>query len=270
MKDQLLLDLISSTFSSTLQYPLLPEHLQSLKKHLYHRSFADAFPTSNTTKDEQDAAEDQNTLLEAYVVRWVPTRALCYSRIIQQVAKYLSNSELRVVCIGAGCGSETLALQSALTYERMRSWICSEIVNIDVVDSCPGWEPILSRITESANKTSITSATVNFHHGDIVTEYSNFKELFAIANLVTLMFTLNELITAQGKVPATKFLVELLKALPKGSLILVLTALDDADVDRWFSHIFCRWSCREALPGIVLSRPTSWPGEGMGSGKWMV
>src|SRR5271170_4338864 len=105
MKDQLLLDLISSTFSSTLQSPRLSEHLQSLKTHLYNRSFADAFPTSSTPKD---GAEDQNALLEAYVLRWVPTRALCYSRIIEQVAKYLQKSDLRVLCTGAGCGSETL------------------------------------------------------------------------------------------------------------------------------------------------------------------
>jgi|SRR5271170_198673 len=120
MKDQLLLDLISSTFSSTLQSPLLSEYLQSLKRHLYNRSFADAFPTSSAPK-EKDAAEDQNALLEAYVVRWVPGRALCYSRIIAQIAKYLQKSDLRVVCIGAGCGSETLALQSSLSCERMIS-----------------------------------------------------------------------------------------------------------------------------------------------------
>ena len=95
------------------------------------------------------------------------------------------------------------------------------IVNIDVIDSCPGWEPILSKITESANMGALTSAVVDFHHGDIVTEYSKFKDLFTCANLVTLMFTLNELMTAQGKVPATKFLLDLIKALPPESLILV-------------------------------------------------
>jgi len=110
------------------------------------------------------------------------------------------------------------------------------IVNVDVVDSCPGWEPILSRITESANKVSLTSAKVNFHHGDIVLEYSSFMDLFASANLVTLMFTLNELITSQGKVPATNFLIELIKALPKGSLILVF---DETKVDCGFSYVLC-------------------------------
>jgi 25S rRNA (uracil2843-N3)-methyltransferase len=115
MKEQTSLDLLSSTFSSALQSPLLSGSLRSLKRHLYNRSFADAFPTSSGPRD---GAEDQNALmLEAYVVRWVPTRALCYSRIIGQVAKYLQKSDLRVVCIGAGCGSETLALQSSLSCE---------------------------------------------------------------------------------------------------------------------------------------------------------
>src|SRR5271170_5447622 len=117
MKDQICLDLISSTFYSTLQSPLLSESLQSLKKHLYNRSFADAFPTSIVPKDEQDAAQDQNILLEAYVIRWVPTRALCYSGIIEKISTYLPKSGLRVVCVGGGCGSETLALQSSLTCE---------------------------------------------------------------------------------------------------------------------------------------------------------
>jgi hypothetical protein len=126
-------------------------------------------------------------------------------------------------------------------------------VNVDVVDSCPGWEPILSRITESANKASLTTAAVNFHHGDIVTEYSKSKELFTCADLVTLMFTLNELITSQGKIVVTKFFLELIKALPQGSLILVHSPVCDANLDCGFSNVLCCGSCGEALPSVVLS-----------------
>jgi hypothetical protein len=95
------------------------------------------------------------------------------------------------------------------------------IVRVDVVDSCPGWGPILSRITDYANDALTTSLTVNFHPGDIVTEYPRFKEFLANTDLVTLMFTLNELITAQGKVPATKFLIDMIRDIPSESLILV-------------------------------------------------
>jgi hypothetical protein len=112
MKDQKLLNLISSTFSNTLFSPLLTEHLQSLKRHLFNRSFADAFPTSTSGEDE-----DQQTMLETYVVRWVPTRVLCYTGIFQKIEKFLPSADLRVMCIGAGCGSETLALQALLSSE---------------------------------------------------------------------------------------------------------------------------------------------------------
>jgi hypothetical protein len=97
----------------------------------------------------------------------------------------------------------------------------ANLVIIDVADSCPGWKPALEKLTDAANQ-SLAKATVTFHHADIVTEYSKFNDLFSSVGLVTLMFTLNELITAQGKVGATKFLIEMIKHLPSGALILVL------------------------------------------------
>ena len=220
MKDQQLLDLISSTFSSTLNSPHLPENLQSLKKHLYNRSFAEAFPTSSASI-EDTAPNDQTLLLEAYVVRWVPTRVLCYSRLFERITKFLPESEVRVICIGAGCGSESLALQATSTRQcRFQLRFKLIVVNLDVLDSCPGWEPLLSKVTEAANS-SLTPATVTFHHADAVTEYLKFKELFSTTNLVTLMFILNELITSQGKIATMKFLIDLIKTLPSGCLILV-------------------------------------------------
>ena len=106
----------------------------------------------------------------------------------------------------------------------MYSSLCDKLTEayLDVLDSCPGWESILERITEAAN-ISLNRATVTFHHADVVSEYSKFKELFSTTNLVTLMFTLNELVTSQGKVAATKFLIEIVKMIPAGSLILVRT-----------------------------------------------
>jgi Putative SAM-dependent methyltransferase len=117
MKDQTVVNIISSTFSTTLSSPLLHDHLQSLKTHLYNRSFAEAFPTSTPTPEDEISADDQQTMLEAYVVRWVPTRVLCYARIFERIASYLPKSEMRVVCVGAGCGSETLALQASLSHQ---------------------------------------------------------------------------------------------------------------------------------------------------------
>jgi Putative SAM-dependent methyltransferase len=96
-------------------------------------------------------------------------------------------------------------------------------MDVDVIDSCPGWEPILSKLTVAANE-SLNTVAVTFHHADIVMDHEALSELLSTANFVTMMFTLNELITTHGKVAATKFLVTLIKRIPSGSLILVLTA----------------------------------------------
>jgi 25S rRNA (uracil2843-N3)-methyltransferase len=117
MHDQDLLDLIATTFSSTLSSPSLPTDLQALKKHLFNPSFDEAFPTTLNTsqpEEEEKGCERSESNLEAYIVRWVPTRALCYSRIFKTIAGFLPDEKLHAVCIGAGCGSESLAFQTTV------------------------------------------------------------------------------------------------------------------------------------------------------------
>ena|SRR5271156_2328305 len=116
MREQAVLDLISSSFSSTLSSPRFGENLQTVKTHLYNRSFSEAFPTS---KPEDDAVDNEaQVLLETYVLRWVPTRVLCYARIFERIASFLPE-ELQALCIGGGCGSESLAFQVALNRPRI-------------------------------------------------------------------------------------------------------------------------------------------------------
>jgi len=91
---------------------------------------------------------------------------------------------------------------------------------LDVIDSCPEWEGLLSKITEAANS-SLTKANVTFYFADVVKQFGKYADVLKTTNLVTLMFTLNELVTAQGKVSVTKFLIDLVKTIPRGSLILV-------------------------------------------------
>ena len=124
------------------------------------------------------------------------------------------------------------------------------VVDIDVVDSCPGWEIMLSKLTETGNK-SLKPAKVTFHHADIVTEYSKLTELLSTKNLVTLMFTLNELITVHGKVAATKMLLEIIKQIPSKSFILVLTALRVADIDCRLADVFGGGGCWEEVSRLI-------------------
>lgn len=101
---------------------------------------------------------------------------------------------------------------------------------MDVVDSCPGWEPILLMLTKEANA-SLSPASVFFHSSNAVAEYAQFKELYQNANLITLMFTLNELVSIEGKVSTTKFLLDLTRSIPKECLILVLPLKGPSNID---------------------------------------
>ena len=60
------------------------------------------------------------------------------------------------------------------------------------------------------------------------------------ANLITLMFTLNEMVSAQGKVPTTKFLIELISSMKEGALILVShVAPNVSNLDCGLANLFC-------------------------------
>lgn len=64
---QLVLNVFSNTFSTMFNSDL-PSLIQQMKKHLYNRDF--------------DSAFRQQRFLEAYTVRWSPSRALAYSQIL--------------------------------------------------------------------------------------------------------------------------------------------------------------------------------------------
>lgn len=95
----------SHAFTST-----LPQTLREVKGHLYNRDFIKAFGSEE--------------YLQAYVVRWSPSRALAYKRIlldtceavrsIFDVGKRDPNKTTEVVCIGGGAGAEVVAIAAAV------------------------------------------------------------------------------------------------------------------------------------------------------------
>ena len=110
---QLLLDVFKNAFPIRLgdDLPELRETLQQVKGYLFKRDFKQAFGNEK--------------FLEAYAVRWSPSRALGYADIFNDVLeKYVtldtdengtnSQSNLQVTCIGGGGGAEIVALAGAL------------------------------------------------------------------------------------------------------------------------------------------------------------
>lgn len=111
---QLLLNIYRDSFPEVLASEALQALLQEVKKALYERDFAQAFG-----KEE---------FLEAYSIRWSPSRTLCYQFVLVDVLKHLTKvilpckitqsesdieqaasdkSTLRIACFGGGAAEVT-------------------------------------------------------------------------------------------------------------------------------------------------------------------
>lgn len=118
---QLLLDIFRNSFAPRFDSGFSAV-VQQIKQHLFNRDFKIAF--------------GQEPFLEAYAMRWSPSRALAYTHIFWEIlskfhleagsleqgseglplaaARGLSASTKQVVCIGGGAGAELVALGAYL------------------------------------------------------------------------------------------------------------------------------------------------------------
>lgn len=222
----------------TLAFPFadatdLKDVVQVVKGHLYNRNFADAFG-----KPEH---------LEAYAVRWSASRALGYADLLVTLdlpATQLvfdspepnreESKPVNVICIGGGAGAEVAALTAVI---GRRSRIPIEITAVDVAD----WSHVLSKLetalttapplsayaseaAKAANKAFVERETLQlkFMQRDILADWdATLRETVHSTELVTVMFTLNELFSAS--IPrTTKMLLELTENMRIGSHLLVV------------------------------------------------
>lgn len=129
---QLLLNIFRDAFPETISSNSLKDTLQEVKSALFDRDFTRAFGTEK--------------YLEAYSIRWSPSRALCYASILVQLRQYFESlfrdddgqecathptssatnvlspaesrqSTLKIVCIGGGA-AETVACGGLLRSSR--------------------------------------------------------------------------------------------------------------------------------------------------------
>lgn len=224
--DQRILDLFASAFQTTLsQGNELDKQIQQVKASLFDRDYQNAFGSV------------QN--LQAYVVRWSPSRALSYSSLFQSlepIVKLLrSGKQTRVMCIGGGAGAEIVALASiALLLETP---VHIQVLAVDLAD----WSSVVDQISTRVNETwyfnhyaeSLEDAlrdlslhdhtfSVKFINHDILRLPESETDLQNI-QLITSMFTTNELF-AKSKVETVKFLHSLSRCRPETLLLLVESA----------------------------------------------
>ena len=163
---QLILNVFSDNFSSRFDENV-QSLLQEVKKCLYNRDFANAFG-----KEEY---------LEAYAMRWSPSRALAYLDVLcglddlwirlaerpresredekpPDPALTLVQGTARILCLGGGAGAEVAALAGYLDYlnsqqsgrgrsppVKGKASICFKITAVDIAD----WSSIMRKLYSS-------------------------------------------------------------------------------------------------------------------------
>jgi 25S rRNA (uracil2843-N3)-methyltransferase len=233
---QLLLNIFKNSFSERLESDVHPL-LQEIKGHLYNRDFLTAFG-----KEEY---------LEAYAARWSPSRALGYEHVFASLVEELQpfsgeqeafgKPQWKVACLGGGAGAEIVALGGFLKrLENSAEEKLDRDISVAVIDIA-AWEnvleklrwhlvskPPLSKYASTAAQAANTALldpnwlNVSFHQIDVLNApFPTMASLLQDVNLVTLMFTLNELYTTS--LPLTQqFLRNLTSTLQPGSFLLVV------------------------------------------------
>ncbi|CZT16653.1 uncharacterized protein RCC_02488 [Ramularia collo-cygni] len=215
------------------------EALQEVKTHLFNRDFAQAF--------------GKESYLRAYAGRWSPSRALAYHQVLVDVQDEVlstfgqtqtdGESVFRVVSIGGGAGAELVSLATWLRMESqgaIKPCRIMEKLHTTLLDIA-AWDPVVAELQQAittppqlsayasaaareANEAMLAKEayTVTFNQLDALgmTE-SQCKEFIGGADLVTMMFTLNELYST-SVAKTQKMLARITEASRPGSHLLVV------------------------------------------------
>ncbi|KAJ4320724.1 hypothetical protein N0V94_003254 [Neodidymelliopsis sp. IMI 364377] len=242
---QLLLNIFRNSFRERLESDIQPL-LQEVKGHLFDRNFAAAF--------------GQDDYLEAYAARWSPSRALGYLGVLWRMRETLiltgdgdgedagvegrAEKSWKVVCLGGGAGAEIVTLgglhrlladaQKENGDARPRKM---EVVAVDSADWSKVVEQLSQHITTPPPLSKYASAAVKaanvplvdasafkttFHQQDVLKMGTEIMStMLDGADLVTLMFTLNELYSASISL-TQQFLLEMTSTLQPGAMLLVV------------------------------------------------
>ncbi|EME50200.1 hypothetical protein DOTSEDRAFT_77267 [Dothistroma septosporum NZE10] len=210
--------------------------LQEVKGHLYNRDFAAAF--------------GQEDFLRVYASRWSPSRALGYVQTLTDIQDELfdlSNSvdneaaglALNVVCIGGGAGAEVVALAGWI---GVNTTGFGRLMKIDAtLLDIAAWESVSNDLHRAIDTPAELSKYASAAAREANTAWlqseiykSSFRQLdaldlseeqtrgiFAAADLVTLMFTLNELYSS-SMAKTQQLLSKLTFVLRPGAHLLVV------------------------------------------------
>lgn len=327
---QLTLNVFKDTFPDILSSDILQALLQEIKSALFERDFERAF--------------GRKDYLEAYSVRWSPSRALCYQSILVNLQQHLtqlfplarpvqpitaddiaSRSTLRVVSFGGGA-AEVVAFGGFLRYLHNISPQQTvldgdlEIESLSITDNDPEkntishksitrkepeinlllidsaeWQDVSSKLgnglttlptlskyanasTRNTNSSLVPAgsfSSTSIVENALAMDQSRITDLMGeIPNLITLLFTLNELYTASIS-KTTTFLLNLTAAARSGTLLLVVDSpgsYSETQVGTEAKKYPMQWLLDHTLLETEISRgqvtPASWEKIVSEDSKW--
>lgn len=164
--------------------------------------------------------------LRAYCARWVPGRALAYRNLLwdcEPLVELFQRSarqshSLRTICIGGGAGSEVLAFTSFAREAGMKD------LRIEAVDIAE-WKPILDDMAglfSSRWDIPPNEIQLGFTQANILEDFSVCD--FASANVITSLFTTNELLAASRPKTLSLF-SHMSEVCQSGTLFLVVESV---------------------------------------------
>jgi 25S rRNA (uracil2843-N3)-methyltransferase len=240
---QLILNIFKTAFVERFDEDIKPL-LQEVKGHLYNRDFATAF--------------GKKEYLETYAARWSASRALGYADLFWDLRDQIwptsggkrldqgisdgsgQRRRHKMLGLGAGAGAELVALASVQHISSTASDehpLLFDLATVDIAD----WTSVIDNLTKHATSppplSKYVSAAVqaanlplvpaddlvgSFHQCDILNmEPSTLTDMLRDTEIITLMFTLNELYSTSISL-TQKFLLNLTSALSSGALLLVV------------------------------------------------
>jgi 25S rRNA (uracil2843-N3)-methyltransferase len=218
-----LLNLFKNSFKYLFESEDMEQFIQVVKGDLYNRDYQKAF------------SDDDRRM--AYCVRWTPSRALAYSSLfssLDEVREVLTQSDSHVLSVGGGAGGELVALSSL--FAASKDFLDQEAekfqLQVDLVDIAD-WSNIVKKLTDQVQSNWLysdpESMKVNFIQDDVLQLDEAYSKNIPTLDLITLLFTTNELFAAD-RAKSIRFFQSLSKC-KKGAYLLISESAGS------FSHI---------------------------------
>ncbi|KAG9290602.1 hypothetical protein G9A89_011565 [Geosiphon pyriformis] len=209
--EQRILNLISQVFESTFESSDFLTRLQAIKAAFFKRDYNQIF------KDPEN--------LSIYSAKYVPTRSLCYYNLIkneEKIFELINNRETRIFSVGSGAGSELLGFAAALNHANKTANSTHTRLHLYMQDYV-NWGTILdsleSKIREQL-EIKVDTLKCVFMVSDVLEPTKELQQQFAMADLITFMFVMNELFV--NKKAAIEMIQLLAKNMRKGTHLLIV------------------------------------------------